>query len=393
MRRELALVAGGALAGLSWGHAGAAWLIVLAGVMPVLWSRARTRWTAGAIALAYYLAGSRGLPLGAGVFFEASAPAWFGWALWIAVAAVSAALWCALWQRDPGRRVWAGMIVLVLTAIPPIGIIGWTNPLTAAGYAFPGMGFVGLAFFGGFVAAGIYGRWPAVAMFAAAALVANVCAVAWPSAPPAQLASWAGRNTHFPKLQSASVDILGEGQRVLYVLRLADQMTPGQVLVLPETVLPRLSATNTFTASMLADASQQLRAKRSTILVGAERGDSGQPLKNILTVLGEDGAADLVQRVPVPIGMWRPWRNDTVAADLLGGGIGYVAGQKIAYSICYEQLLVYPVLLSMAQSPSVLVGAANDWWARDTSIPAIQAQSLTSWGRLFGLKVVQAVNA
>jgi hypothetical protein len=69
-----------------------------------------------------------------------------------------------------------------------------------------------------------------------------------------------------------------------------------------------------------------------------------------------------------------------------------VAGRKVAYLICYEQLLVFPVLISLAHSPDVLVGAANDWWARETSIPTIQGQALDAWGRLFGLPVVRATN-
>jgi hypothetical protein len=105
-----------------------------------------------------------------------------------------------------------------------------------------------------------------------------------------------------------------------------------------------------------------------------------------------DESAPLVQRVPVPIGMWRPWSAESIAADPLASGVGLVAGRKVAYSICYEQLLVFPVLVSLAHSPDVLVGAANDWWARDTSIPTIQGQVLDAWGRLFGIPVVRSVN-
>ena len=63
------LVVGGSLCGFAWGHDGLSWLISLAVVMPLLWSLAGSRWWAGSIALAYYLAGSRGLPFGAGIFF------------------------------------------------------------------------------------------------------------------------------------------------------------------------------------------------------------------------------------------------------------------------------------------------------------------------------------
>jgi Carbon-nitrogen hydrolase len=62
------------------------------------------------------------------------------------------------------------------------------------------------------------------------------------------------------------------------------------------------------------------------------------------------------------------------------------------YSVCYEQLLVFPLLVSMAHDPDLIVGVANDWWARDTNIPAIQGQALKAWGRLFRLPVISAVN-
>jgi len=111
----------------------------------------------------------------------------------------------------------------------------------------------------------------------------------------------------------------------------------------------------------------------------------------VLVALGGD-ADPLVQRVPVPVGMWRPWAADSIAADPFGSGIGLVAGRRVAYAICYEQLLTFPLLVSMAYRPDVIVGAANDWWARSTSIPTIQGQVLDVWGRLFGLPVIRATN-
>jgi hypothetical protein len=50
------------------------------------------------------------------------------------------------------------------------------------------------------------------------------------------------------------------------------------------------------------------------------------------------------------------------------------------------------LVVSMAHNPDLIVGAANDWWARNTSIPTIQGQALDMWGRLFSLPVVRAIN-
>lgn len=384
------LIVGGSLCGFAWGHVGLSWLVCLAVAMPVLWSLAGSRWWAGMIALAYYLTASRGLPFGAGIFFAESAPAWFSWALWFAAGLVNALPWLLLWSETPRRKAWTLPAALALTALPPVGFVGWVNPLTAAGVLFPGLGFVGLACLVASLVLVVLRRWPAVAILASVAVASNI--VALQAKHESWVSAWSGQDTAFARLQTAAApNFLVEGQRMAQVLMIAGQLQPGRVLVMPETVLPRVRQVNDFNTSMLADLSAQLKAKGSAVLVGAEVVGPGHQLQNVLVALGDE-SAPLVQRVPVPIGMWRPWSAESIAADPLASGVGLVAGRKVAYSICYEQLLVFPVLVSLAHSPDVLVGAANDWWARETSIPAIQGQALDAWGRLFGLPVVRATN-
>ncbi|MCG9024498.1 nitrilase-related carbon-nitrogen hydrolase [Laribacter hongkongensis] len=383
MKRGLLLTVAGALCGFTWGHEGLPWLTVLAGLVPLLWSLAGSRWWAGAVALAYYLAASRGLPFGAGIFFAESAPLWFSWALWVTAGLVNAAPWLLLWSASPRRQAWTQPAAFLVTALPPVGFIGWVNPLTAAGWWFPGFGFFGLFGLFGLV---VLKRWTAVAALASVAVVANIVAL------QAKPAAWSGRDTTFARLQTAAArNFLAEGQRMAQVMMMAAQLEPGRVLVLPETVLPPVRQEDAFNASMLADLSEQLKAKGSAMLVGAEMSIPGRSIRNVLVALGGDGGP-LVQRVPVPIGMWRPWATDSIVADPFGSGIGLVAGRRVAYAICYEQLLTFPLLVSMAYRPDVIVGAANDWWARSTSIPTIQGQALDVWGRLFGLPVIRATN-
>jgi hypothetical protein len=391
MKRGLLLTAASALCGFAWGHEGLAVLAGLAALVPLLWSLSGSRWWAGAIALAYYLAASRGLPFGAGIFFAESAPLWFSWALWFAAGLVNASPWFLLWSETPRRKAWTLPAALALTALPPVGFIGWVNPLTAAGVLFPGLGFVGLACLVVGLVLAVLRRWPAVAILASVAVASNI--VALQAKPEPWVSAWSGQDTAFARLQTAAApNFLAEGQRMAQVLMIAGQLQPGRVLVMPETVLPRVRQVNDFNASMLADLSAQLKAKGSAVLVGAEVVGPGHQLQNALVALGDE-SAPLVQRVPVPIGMWRPWSAESIAADPLASGVGLVAGRKVAYSICYEQLLVFPVLVSLAHSPDVLVGAANNWWARDTSIPTIQGQALDTWGRLFRVPVIRATNA
>jgi hypothetical protein len=89
---------------------------------------------------------------------------------------------------------------------------------------------------------------------------------------------------------------------------------------------------------------------------------------------------------------WKPGAPDSVPLNLNGPGTLQVGHERAAILVCYEQLLVWPVLTSMTERPTVLVGLANDYWAKDTIIPAIQHSCLEAWARLFDIPLVKAVN-
>jgi hypothetical protein len=67
-------------------------------------------------------------------------------------------------------------------------------------------------------------------------------------------------------------------------------------------------------------------------------------------------SATFYQRVPVPIDMWRPFSKDCVPLRLWAPGVLAIDHQSTALLICYEQMLVFPVLASMLRHPSVIVG-------------------------------------
>ena len=71
--------------------------------------------------------------------------------------------------------------------------------------------------------------------------------------------------------------------------------------------------------------------------------------------------------------MWHPFGNYGVPLHLNGPGVIQVAGERVAVLICYEQILVYPVLASMLQRPTILVGISNTFWFSGTPIPRYQA--------------------
>lgn len=95
-----------------------------------------------------------------------------------------------------------------------------------------------------------------------------------------------------------------------------------------------------------------------------------------------------VQRVPIPLAMWG---RDT-EAHLFGPGTVRIGDERAAVLLCYEQLLVAPVLQSFIDRPNVLLAASNLYWARGTSIDRIESVCVQAWARLFGVSFLRAVN-
>ncbi len=94
----------------------------------------------------------------------------------------------------------------------------------------------------------------------------------------------------------------------------------------------------------------------------------------------------------MPLAMWKPFGTDGVPLSLFGRGTISVQNERAAVLICYERLLVWPFVSSAFERPTILITAANDYWAKRTPIPNIQSASASSLARLFGLPVLSAVN-
>jgi hypothetical protein len=117
-----------------------------------------------------------------------------------------------------------------------------------------------------------------------------------------------------------------------------------------------------------------------------------EPIDNTVLVLGAESAT-FYQRVPVPVGMWRPFSKISVPLRLDAPGVLVIDHQRAAVLICYEQLRTFPVLASMLQHPTVIVGISNTFWFDDTTVPRYQATALRGWAKLFHLPLFLAVNS
>ena len=378
-RAQKLLIFGGAVVGiLAW--IGPYPAIALALIMPSLWSAAESRWVAGLVVLGYQLGATWGLPGGVMTFYGTFLA--LGVLLWVVAALVVAATWAWFWKPTKAARPWWMPFPLIVTALPPIGVLGWVHPINAAGALFPGWGWLGIA----------------GAVFVAVGL--SVVPKGWLAISPLVLVLWAGLVARpaksLPGWQGLDTkELFGHGEvdsgrdlkRAMTLPKLA-AATPDRVIVLPESIGGLwFEVPEAFWREGLASSGDK------TVLLGAEIGEGDGRSANILLSVNRTGSKVIYrQRMPVPLTMWRPWASDGTHAYWFETPVVDVAGERAAVLICYEQVIVWPILFSMADRPTVVVAIANDWWAGRSTIPGIQRNCVLAWCRLFGTPLVTATN-
>jgi apolipoprotein N-acyltransferase len=339
--------------------------MALSALMPRLVFRQPTRTRAAAAAFTYFAVASAPIP------WITDGPA-IGVGLLITASAILTLPWIAFWNNDPSQRFWRIPAALLMSAVPPIGIINWASPLTAAGLLFPGTGLTGLA-----ATAVAEAIWPVnPKTVAVGILAANLLYL-----PPAQPPQIHAINTE------ASPDAFQKEESA----RLAIHNANSNLTILPEGAVRRWTEA---TEAYWTETIDRIKATNRIALIGA-----GLPIPNsnefhnsALTI-GANPTVRFDQRIPIPIGMWNPLGPaDGVPLNLAGPGTIKLGEHRIAALICYEQLLVWPIVHSAMEKPTLIVGLSNAAWTKHTYIPAAQEAHLQSWSRLFGIPYVSAVN-
>jgi hypothetical protein len=344
-----------------------------------------SRWAAYKVALAYYAGSTWPLVPGANTFFGPHYHFWQGVLLWVTASILLALPWALLhFQRWPAR-FWSVPLALAATSLPPLGLIGWASPLTSAGILFPGTGWLGISAVLCLPAAIVYR--PRVGLPLTGTLVALANAI-YPGDRMPPLA-WEAINTTLGRSELERPDPIREFQHAEWIQQRALCST-AKVIIFPETAVPRWSeATEAFWEPTLST----LAASGKTIVFGTTVPAAASVCRlNAVVVRGASEPAFFCQRIPVPIAMWKPFSEEGFPLHAMGQGSLGVAGERVAVLICYELLLTWPLLTVSLERPTILIGLANDYWASQTCIPAVQRAALTAWARLFHLPNLMAVN-
>ena len=305
---------------------------------------------------------------------------------WIGASLLLATPWAfaSTWPR--------ALLALALTALPPLGLIGWESPLNAAGVFFPNTEWIGLALTA--VAIALLADLPrrhlhssvGLLFLALAALPLNIGYCPLPPPP-----DWLGVDTHIPPARwnvgreitnwqgilaagthgargSEPVLVFGEG--------LLDDWWPGTQQYLAEGM--RFDGVSRHSTWLIGASAYGYDA-----LVAVRR---GHPMRRPQT----RAAAVLIG------GDWLPWSESAHIHGLRPAWWQHtfkLDGQRVWASICAEQLFSWTWLEALWQRPTLILAVSNLWWAPPgNAAPAIQASSTAAWARLIGVPVISAVN-
>ena len=370
-------------------------LCVIAAV-PVLWLSAPSRVFAWLTALAYYLTAARDIPVATAVFFGAESEMLSGLSMYFGSSLALSLPWALCWKKSYPDECLTHLalrsgLLLLLLAVPPLGVIGWGNPIIAAGTVFKGWGVFGLLAFILVIAS--IARLAQCHLWHALTAFLIFTSIAFSHHDDGTLAfpqGWRGINTN-TQLASGTYDVYSSLGRSA-ILSEHIVASRADYILTPETGAGQWSkAVQQFWQPVM----KLLNESRRTAILGAEEYDTEGRSDNTLRFIGYDGGHVYRERFPVPISMWRPFGGEgTAKAHWFDSGMVRLRSGKTALCVvCYEQLLTFPFLSGLVSAKTdLIITASNCWWARQTSLPQSMKQCLYAWARLMNVPVVSAIN-
>lgn len=372
------------------------WLPLL---LPFVYLHARSRAQSACVA-AYYLWATWPIVPGAQAFFGANVPRLMAYGLWFLLAALGTLPWILFFAKRAPEA--SALLALIVLALPPLSLVTVAYPLTAVGRWFPATQWVGLLTPGIVIAAR---RWfpstYSMGLLAAASLLAHIFAPA-----PNPDRTIIPIDTSFGGLayDIANRSYSANAEQIdLLIPQLAAQQQfiertalahPRKVVFFPESTLRAYSP---FIDLRWKSFLERLEAQRTTIVFGttAPLPYTQNAYRNLLAVRGWTNGERFayIQRVPVPISMWKIGDSQRGFPVLLNNsGVFKVRDQHAGVLMCYEQLLAWPALQTLFEQPDYLLAPRNVYWAHGTIIPAVQHQAAQSWADLWGIPLYEAEN-
>ena len=380
-RTALLFAISGAIGGAGW--SGRSSLHCLALLFPFVYLQSRSRLDP-LTALFYYAAATWVVVPGSQAFFHSGRNLLLPILIWVALTILGAAPWIIFYNRR-----WlpvSAIAAIIVLALPPLSLVTVAHPFIAAGQWFPGTSWFGLCLPLFLIAAYRQAGHLAVITLLIAASIVTHARFARPSPDPRVVA--VNSEFGFTPDQHLSGSALEIQEASLQRIAL---MHPDALVIFPESIIPDWSPMH---EARWANTFALLREQHTGLLIGTTIPiPNTESNRNILLSRGSTERLSYVQRVPVPLGMWQPGsEHDGFPLMLRFPPTIRVWNRRAGVLICYEQLIVWPALQTLAHNPELLIAPSNIYWASNTTIPAIQHITAQDWADLWSIPLYEASN-
>jgi hypothetical protein len=380
-RTAILFATSAAIGGAGW--SGDPALNYLALLFPFVYLQSRRRLDS-LCAVFYYAAATWSVIPGAQGFFRTGHNFALSLAIWAALVALGSAPWVGFYSRRylPVSAVAA----LTALALPPLSLVTVVHPLIATGHWFPGTRWFGLGLAIVLIAA--YRRFGT--MMTITVIIAAYIATHARFHPPVHDPHILAVNTNFGGARTHD-DIdsrLAMQERTIQQIALSHTNT---LLIFPESVIP---SWNGMHEARWASIFAQLKQQRTGLLIGTTIPiPNTEANRNVLLSRGHTERLSYVQRVPVPLGMWRFGdKRRGFPLMLRFPPTIRVWNRRAGVLVCYEQLAFWPAVETLAHNPDMLLAPSNVYWAANTPIPAIQHVAAQNWADLWAIPLYEASN-
>ena len=380
-RTTLLFAASAAIGGAGW--SGRPALNYFALLFPFLYLQTRRRLDTLCAPL-YYAAATWIVIPGAHSFFQTGRNPVLPLLIWIVLVALSAAPWLLFYSRQ-----WlelSAVVALTVLALPPLSLVTVAHPLIAAGRWFPGTRWFGLGLPIILIAAyRRFGPYMTIAILISASVVTHARFVR-PISDPHIVAV----NTAFdgqPSQDDFGSVLEGQEQKIQRIAL----SHPDTLLIFPESVIP---AWNSMHEARWASTFAQLKQQHTGLLMGTTIPiPNTEANRNVLLSRGFTERLSYVERVPVPLGMWRLGDEHKGFPLMLHFPPAIrVWNRRAGVLMCYEQLIFWPAVQTLARQPDMLLAPSNVYWASGTTIPAVQHVAAQDWADLWAIPLYEASN-
>ena len=364
------------IGGLGWGGNPA--LHFLALLYPFVYIHSRRRLDTLS-AVFYYASSTWPIIPGAQSFFQTGHHLGKPIAIWIAITAIGSLPWILFYHRR--FLPLSAIAALLALALPPMGLVTVAHPLIATGLWFPGTRWFGLALPLILIAAHRHLETPLVFAVLILASLAVHARFARPIADP-----------HIVVVNTKVGNGSGSGtQAAEHTLQQIALAHPNTLLIFPESVIPDWNAMHD---ARWASTFAQLTTQHTGILIGTTIPiPNTQANRNVLLSRGFTEHLSYVQRVPIPLGMWQLGESRRgFPLSLRFPAAIRVWKRRTGVLLCYEQMTFWPAVETMARGPEMLIAPSNLYWARNTSVPAIQHLAAQDWADLWAIPLYEARN-